>query len=117
MDQTQETLPCMSHQEYQSSFPVPMASGKQRASAAAVRNKAQAEGKTAVIDQLESRNPGPPLSREDSDHSQVLPSLTVTSLKGTSRNGATRSWVKLYRSAMQRLMGNGALWHRAMGVF
>lgn len=50
--------------------------------------KAQAEGKTAAADQLESRNPVPHLLREGSDHPHVLPSLTVTSLKGTSRNGA-----------------------------
>lgn len=42
----------------------------------------------------ESQNPAPTLSRVGSHLSQVLPSLTVISFKGTSRNVATGGWGK-----------------------
>lgn len=70
----------------------------------------------AAAHQLESRNPVPHLRREGSDHPHILSSLTVTSLKGTSRNGAAEGWVKLYIITLQRLKGKRALGPEQWGL-
>lgn len=107
MDQTKENLPLLPTNSTKVTFLFPSPLGSRKASAAAVRNKGTGRGKTAERDSLPlaSWSHGilslPTQGMFRSPSSSPIP--TVTSLKGTSRNGANGGWVKRYAITMQRL--------------
>lgn len=119
MDQTKENLPLLPTNSTKVIFLFPSPLGSRKASAAAVRNKGTGRGKTAERDSLPLASwshgilslPTQGMFRSPS----TSPIPTVTSLKGTSRNGANGGWVKRYAITMQRLQDSRTLWHRAVG--